>query len=59
MLIDRDCVLLDGTCKCVQPWENCKYIVREDGTEGGQQAPLESPHPHGERHPNIRDDILS
>lgn len=25
-LVDRDCVILDGTCKCLIPFEHCKYI---------------------------------
>jgi len=25
-LVDRDCAILDGSCKCVKPWNDCKYI---------------------------------
>lgn len=28
-LMDRDCVLLDGACKCLRPYEDCKYISKE------------------------------
>lgn len=25
-LVDRDCVILDGTCNCKIPSEDCKYL---------------------------------
>lgn len=30
LLIDRNCVMLDGSCKCVKPFEECKYLKREE-----------------------------
>jgi hypothetical protein len=29
-LVDRDCVLLDGRCKCSKPFEDCKYLKSEE-----------------------------
>jgi hypothetical protein len=29
-LVDRDCVILDGSCKCVKPYEDCKYLRKKD-----------------------------
>ncbi len=28
-LVDRDCVLLDGDCKCYRPKSDCKYLNKE------------------------------
>jgi hypothetical protein len=28
-LVDRDCVILDGICKCKEPFKDCKYIERK------------------------------
>jgi len=27
-LVDRDCVLLDGRCKCEKPMRDCKYLSK-------------------------------
>lgn len=26
-LTDRSCAILNGVCRCVQPWENCRYLT--------------------------------
>lgn len=28
MLVDRDCVLLDGSCKCHKPYRDCKNMTK-------------------------------
>ena len=28
-LVDRNCVFLDGACKCPNPWNDCKYLSSE------------------------------
>lgn len=29
-LVDRNCVLLDGHCKCLKPYEDCKYLKKKE-----------------------------
>ena len=32
-LLDRDCVLLDGSCKCEKPIRDCKYLTYAEDDE--------------------------
>lgn len=41
-LLDRDCVILDGACNCLKPFEDCKYLQEKpDGQQNNRDAPHE------------------
>ena len=30
LLIGRDCIILDGSCNCLKPFEDCKYLTLKE-----------------------------